>query len=72
MKLVMVMTALGLLFLGGSLASTVLGLGGSTSSGDTVPVSVRDNPSSYRPVYGAPTGYRPPGSTSSGGYSAGK
>ena len=72
MKLVMVMTAVGLLFLGGSFVSTVFGLGGTTSTGDSVPVSVRDNPSSYRPIYGAPTGYRPPGSTSSGGYSAGK
>ena len=37
----------------------------------TVPVSVRNNPASYRPAYGGYSGYRAPPS-SSGGYSAGK
>jgi len=71
MKVIVAMTLLGLLILGGSAVSTVLGAGVTTGGTEVVPVSVRDNPSSYRPVYGGYSGYRAP-TSSSGGYSAGK
>lgn len=48
-----------------------LALGGrAPAGGDTavMPVSVRENPGSWRPVYG---GYSPPPSSSSGGSSGG-
>lgn len=71
MKVIALMSFFGLVILGGSALSTVTGFGVSAGSSEIVPVSVRDNPSSYRPVYGGYTGYRAPVS-SSGGYSAGK
>jgi len=71
MKIIAAMTFVGLAILAGSTLSTLTGFGVSSGSSETVPVSVRDNPSSYRPIYGGYTGYRAPVS-SSGGYSAGK
>ena len=71
MKIVGLMSAFGLLILAGALVSTVSGVGVSSGSSESVPVSVRNNPSSYRPVYGNYSGYHAPVS-SSGGYSAGK
>ncbi len=71
MKVVAFMTVLGVFILGGSFVSALTGVGVSTGSSETVPVSVRNNPSSYRPVYGGYSGYHAPVS-SSGGYSAGK
>jgi len=71
MKIVGLMSAFGLLILAGALVSTVSGVGVSSGSSESVPVSVRNNPSSYRPVYGNYSGYHTPVS-SSGGYSAGK
>lgn len=64
-------------------ALLVVGLGGLAISGRTpwpnrteqLPVSVRDNPSSWRPAYGGYTPYSPSSggsSGSSGGYSGGK
>ena len=43
-----------------------------SSTREDVPLSVRDNPSSYRPVYVRAHGWRPPPVSSSGGYSSGK
>lgn len=71
MKIVIFMTILGVLILAGSFVSTVTGVGVTTGRSETVPISVRNNPSSYRPVYGTYSGYHTPVS-SSGGYSAGK
>lgn len=39
---------------------------------DQAPVTVRDNPASYRPSYASYTGYRAPVSSSGGGWSSGK
>jgi hypothetical protein len=71
MKVIAAMTFLGMFILAGAAFSAVSGIGVTSGSSEMVPVSVRANPSSYRPVYGGYTGYRAPVS-SSGGYSAGK
>lgn len=71
MRIIIAMTVLGVVILSGSLLSTITGVGVTTGRSETVPVSVRSNPSSYRPVYGTYSGYHTPVS-SSGGYSAGK
>lgn len=71
MRLVIFMSIIGVLLLLGSAISTVTGIGASLGAAATVPVSVRNNPASYRPAYGGYSGYRAPPS-SSGGYSAGK
>lgn len=39
---------------------------------EQAPVTVRDNPASYRPSYVVWTGYRVPPSSSGGGWSSGK
>ena len=71
MRLVIFMSIIGVFLLIGSAFSTVTGIGASLGAVATVPVSVRNNPASYRPSYGGHSGYRAPPS-SSGGYSAGK
>ena len=71
MRLVIFMSIIGVFLLIGSAISTVTGIGASLGAVATVPVSVRNNPASYRPAYGGYSGYRAPPS-SSGGYSAGK
>jgi len=71
MRLVIFMCIIGVLLLAGSAFSTLTGIGASMGAAETVPVSVRNNPASYRPVYGGYSGYRAP-TSSSGGYSAGK
>ena len=71
MKVVVFMSVIGVFILAGAFVSTVTGVGVSSGGSETVPVSVRNNPSSYRPVYGNYSGYHTPVS-SSGGYSAGK
>lgn len=71
MRIIIAMTILGVVILCGSALVAVTGGGITTSPKGSVPVSVRSNPSSYRPVYGNHSGYHAPVS-SSGGYSAGK
>lgn len=44
---------------------------GGTSS-EPIPVSVRDNPASWRPVYVGASGWRAPATSGGGGYSFGK
>ena len=56
-------------------ACVAMGLLGYVPAGgrsETVPLSVRDNPSSYRPSYGYYTGWHPPSSTGGGGFGFGK
>jgi len=73
MRLVIFMAIIGALLLSGAAFSTLTGIGASIGSAETVPVSVRNNPASYRPVYSGHSGYRAPSSSSSsGGYSSGK
>ncbi len=72
MKLSIALIAVGCVILFCSGALSLLGVGGGTSRSETIPVSVRDNPSSYRPAYAGYSGYRAPVTTSSGGYSSGK
>lgn len=43
-----------------------------TDPGEVVPMTVRDNPSSYRPSYGVYSGWRAPSSTGGGGFGFGK
>ena len=71
MKVVLFMSIFGAFIHAGSAISTLTGMTVTTGSSETVPVTVRNNPSSYRPVYGTYSGYHAPVS-SSGGYSAGK
>jgi hypothetical protein len=49
----------------------VTGWAPSGGSRDTAPVSVRENPASYKPVYGSSTGWIPI-PVGGGGYSSGK
>ena len=59
----------------GGIACGVAAFVGVVPGGDpseTVPMSVRDNPSSYRPSYGYYSGWHPPSSTGGGGFGFGK
>lgn len=71
--MVLSLIAIGVFILLCSGGTTLMGIGGGgTTRGEIIPVSVRANPSSYRPTYGGYTGYRAPVTSGSGGYSAGK
>jgi hypothetical protein len=72
MNLVTSHFALGLALLvgGGGLVAT--GWTPTQSKRETVPVSVRDNPASYKPSYGLFWGYHVIYTTSGGGYRSGK
>ncbi|MCB9763217.1 MAG: hypothetical protein H6739_25800 [Alphaproteobacteria bacterium] len=61
----------GLLFSVGALGATLMGASPDDSITEKVPLSVRDNPASYKPSYVLFTGYHPR-VTSSGGYRFGK
>lgn len=62
------MAVLGALGLASFLA--ISGLAPGSPPREEVPVSARDNPGAWRPIYRGSTGYTPP--SSSGGYDFGK
>lgn len=72
MKLIYGLFALGLVLLVGLGGLAIAGRSPSAPRTEVLPVSVRDNPGSWRPIYG---GYSPRPSSSggsSGGFSGGK
>jgi len=75
MKLIYMLFAVGLALMVGLGGLAIGGVSPFPNAHEAVPVSVRDNPSSWRPAYIGGTGYRSPSSSSSGssgGYSGGK
>lgn len=75
MKLIFLLFAVGVALMVGLGSLALGGVSPFATVHETVPVSVRDNPSSWRPAYIGGTGYRSPSSSSSsssGGYSGGK
>lgn len=65
--------ALGLALLVGLGGLALVGVSPLPNAHEAVPVTVRDNPSSWRPAYAGGAGYRSPTTSgSSGGYSGGK
>lgn len=72
MKMIYALFVLGLGLLVGLGGLALVGISPLPNATEAVPMSVRDNPSSWRPAYGGYTGYRAPASSSSGGYSGGK
>lgn len=77
MKNIYSLFVLGLVLLFGLGGLALVGISPHPTATEAIPMSVRDNPSSWRPAYGGYTGYRSPASSgssssSSGGYSGGK
>ena len=71
LKLMIPHFLVGALIAGGGALVTAMNWAPATARSETVPVSVRENPSSYKPSYVIFTGWRPV-PTSGGGYSSGK
>lgn len=63
---------LGLLLLAGASGIVATGWTPTRAKQETVPVSVRDNPASYKPSYALFLGYHVIYTTSGGGYRSGK
>jgi hypothetical protein len=73
MKVILGMLAFGAMLLVCGGLGSVAGCTPTTGRTEDVPVSIRDNPASWKPAYGGGgVGYRVPTSSSSGGYSGGK
>ena len=72
MNLVTSHFGLGLLLLAGAGAMVTTGWTPTRAKQANVPVSVRDNPASYKPTYALYRGYHVIYTTSGGGYRSGK
>lgn len=72
MNLVNLHFALGLALLAATGGMVATGWTPTSAQRETVPVSVRDNPASYKPSYALYRGYHVIYTTSGGGYRSGK
>lgn len=59
--------AMAALVVGGTSLMLLAGWQPSRTATDTVPISIRDNPGSYKPSHAAHTGYHRPGGSRTGG-----